>query len=86
MPESRTCFYIPNDAYVEGKGFIPSLVTENEPGHAPLVGNGEFAEPWYWGQTYKEATAIAAAENAKLGLTPDDVTAILLSSMTRPLP
>lgn len=77
----RTCFFIPLDSYVEGKGFIPSVVTENEPGHAPLVGSGEFAEPWYWGHTYDEARTVADAENAKLGLTPDDVTIIILSSM-----
>lgn len=77
----RTCFYIPPDAYVDGKGFIPSVVTENQPGHAPLAGNGAFAQPYYWGATYDEAKAHAEAENAKLGLTPDDVSDIVLSSM-----
>jgi hypothetical protein len=84
MPEThkaRTCFYIPPDAYVEGKGFIPSVVTENEPGHAPLGGNGDFAQPYYWGDTYEKAKATADAENAKLGLTADDVNDIILSSM-----
>lgn len=80
-PQPRKCFYIPTDAFVEGKGFVPSLVTEGEPGHSPLVGNGDFAEPWYWGDTYEKAQAIAAAENAKLGLTPDDVLTIILGSM-----
>jgi hypothetical protein len=78
----RTCFYIPTDAYVDGKGFIPSVVTEGEPGHAPLAGNGDLAQPWYWGMTYDEAKAHAEAENAKLGLTPDDISDIVLSSMT----
>lgn len=80
MPK-RNCFYIPPDANADGRGFIPSIVTENEPGHAPLVGNGELATPWFWGATYEDATAVAAAENAKLGLSPDDVAAIVLSSM-----
>jgi hypothetical protein len=79
--EPRKCFFIPSDAYVEGKGFIPSIVTENEPGHAPLVGNGDFAQPYYWGDTYDEAKAIAEAENTKLGLTPSDVSSIVISSM-----
>jgi hypothetical protein len=77
----RTCFYIPPDAYVEGKGFVPSLVTEGEPGHAPLAGSDELAQPWYWGNTYEDAKAIALEENGKLGLTRDDVTEIILSSM-----
>jgi hypothetical protein len=77
----RTCFYIPLDAYVDGKGFIPSVVTEDEPGHAPLAGNGDFAQPYYWGATYEEATAVAQAANARNGLTPGDVDTIVLSSM-----
>lgn len=77
----RTCFYIPPDAFVEGKGFIPSIVTENEPGHAPLVGSGDLAQPWYWGLTYEEANAFAAGENERRGLTADDVTEIIASSM-----
>jgi hypothetical protein len=83
MPdEPRKCFYIPADAFVPGKGWIPSLVTENEPGHAPLAGDGSyFAEPWYWGMTFQEARTIAAAENAKLGLTEQDVNDIIISSM-----
>jgi hypothetical protein len=78
----RICFYVPPDAYVDGKGFVPSVVTEGEAGHAPLAGNGEFAQPYYWGTTYDEAKAHAEAENTKLGLTPDDVSAIILSSMS----
>lgn len=82
MPESpRKCFFIPTDAHVEGQGFVPSLVTEGEAGHAPLVGSGAFAEPWYWGATYEEACEHAAKENERLGLTPDEVSAIVLSSM-----
>lgn len=82
MSEPRKCFYIPADAYVDGKGYVPSVVTEGEPGHAPLVGSGSHAEPWYWGHTYEEANTIAAKENERLGLTPDDVLNIVLSSMT----
>jgi hypothetical protein len=77
----RRCFYIPPDAYVEGRGFVPSMVTENEPGHAPLGGSGEYSQPWYWGADYVTATAIADTENRRLGLTPEDVAAIVISSM-----
>lgn len=81
MSEPRQCFYIPADAHVDGKGFVPSLVTEGEPGHAPLVGSGAFAQPYYWGDTYDKAKATAETENTKLGLTPDDVAEIIISSM-----
>lgn len=81
MSDPRKCFYISHDAHVQGKGFIPSIVTEGEPGHAPLVGSGDLAEPWFWGETYEEAKAIALEENGKLGLTRDDITEIIASSM-----
>jgi hypothetical protein len=81
MSETRICYYIPPDSYVEDKGFIPALVTENEPGYAPLTGRGEFAEPWYWGHTYEQAQGIAAEQNERLGLTPGDVNDIIISSM-----
>lgn len=81
MDKPRRCFYIPPDAYVEGRGFVPSMVTENEPGHNPLGGNGDYSQPWFWGTTYEQATAIAASQNEQLGLTPEDVTAIIASSM-----
>jgi hypothetical protein len=77
---ARRCFYIPPDAYVEGHGFIPSMVTEGEPGHVPLAGNGQFAQPWYWGHTIEKAREIAAKENERLGLSPDDVATIIASS------
>jgi hypothetical protein len=81
MTRKRACFYIPSGAFVEGHGYVPSLVTENEPGHVPLMGNGPGSAPWYWGMTYEKACEIAEAENAKLGLDPRDVMAIVASSM-----
>lgn len=76
----RTCFYIPVGQFDE-KGYIPSVVTEGEAGHSPLMGNGPFAEPWYWGKTYQEALSIAARANADKGLTEADVAEIMSSSM-----
>ncbi len=82
MPTSpRKCFFIPVDGYVDGKGFVPSVVTENEPGHAPLIGSDNLSQPYYWGDTYDKAKAIAESENTRLGLTPGDVNNIILSSM-----
>jgi hypothetical protein len=76
----RTCFYIPPDQYDEN-GWIPSVVTEGEPGHAPLKGNGPCASPWYWGKTLEAAQATAERENARLGLSRDEALAIVLSSL-----
>ena len=76
----RTCFYIPPDQHDEN-GWIPSVVTEGEPGHAPLTGNGPCASPWYWGKTLAEAQGTAAVENARLGLTRDEVASIIASSL-----
>ncbi len=78
--EPRTAFFIPIDQCDEN-GYIPSLVTENEAGHAPMTGNGEHASPWYWGKTYEQARAVAAQENERKGLTPADVAQIVSSSM-----
>jgi hypothetical protein len=76
----RRCFYIDVTSQTP-HGFIPSMVTENVPGHSLMSGNGDFAQPWYWGNTYEEARAVAATENARLGLDEDAVRQILLSSM-----
>lgn len=74
---NRKCFTILEGQFVEGRGYIPSLVTENEPGHSPLAGRGTLSEPWYWGHTMERAKEIAASENAQLGLMPEDVQEIL---------
>jgi hypothetical protein len=76
----RTCFAVFPDQRDE-HGFIPSVITENEPGHAPLTGNGTAAQPWYWGATYDEAKETCRKENEQAGLSTDDVIEITLSSM-----
>lgn len=77
----RQCFYIPPDQHDEN-GYIPSLVTEGQPGHVPLKGNGPFARPWYWGHTLAEAQATANRENrGTFGLSPDEALEIVLSSV-----
>lgn len=79
--QKRSAFYVDETMKTE-HGYVPSLVTEGEPGHAPLVGNGDHASPWYWGQDIETARRVAAEANAQLGLTPQDVLEIVLSSMT----
>lgn len=78
----RWCYYIPEGQRDE-HGYIPSIVTEGEPGHTPLTGNGPCAQPWHWGHTLAEAQATAEAENAKRGLSQLAVLGIVLSSMGR---
>lgn len=63
------------------KGYIPSLVEEDEPGHWPMIGRGELAEPWYWGHDIARAKQICVEANAKLGLTPAEANEIVISSM-----
>lgn len=77
----RRCFYVPRGAFEEGKGYVPSMVVENEPGHTPMRGDGPGSSPWYWGMTYEEACKAAEEANAKLGITPEDAIDIVSSSM-----
>ena len=77
----RQCFYIPVEQFDEN-GYIPSLVTEGEPGHAPLTGSGACSAPWYWGKTYEAAKAHAEKVNAEqFGLTAAEAAEIVASSM-----
>jgi hypothetical protein len=77
----RQCFYIPAGQFDE-LGWIPSVVTEGQPGHQPLAGNGPQAQPWHWGRTYPEAVHICNLENVQaFGLTPADAAAIIASSI-----
>ena len=82
----RTCYFIPVDSYVEGEGFRVSVVTENQPGHRPTgtwpyTGAPGETRPYFWGHDYKEAQTIAQQQNEKMGISPDDATRIVLSSM-----
>jgi hypothetical protein len=81
MSVARQCYFIPVEQRDE-IGFIPSLVTEGEAGHAPLSGRGRHAAAWHWGRTYDQARAFAAQENTRLGLSEADVADIVCSSMS----
>ncbi len=77
----RTCYYIPPNQ-CDDEGFIPSLVTENEPAHVPFMGNGACASPWHWGHTYEQARDHAAKMNWEdFGLNQDEVAAIMISAI-----
>ena len=77
----RQCYYIPAGQRDE-HGFIPSLVTEHKAGHAPLIGRGEGASPWYWGDTIEEAEDVCERMNAEhFGIDAETAWAIVESSM-----
>jgi hypothetical protein len=78
----RQCFFIDTGSFVEGRGYIPSLVTEDEPGHQPMSGRTGQEEPWYWGPDLKMAQATADHVNMeRWGLTKSEATKIVASSM-----
>ena len=77
--DKRQAFYVDATMRTE-HGFIPSVVTEDEPGHTPMRGNGPLASPWYWGDDLATARRIAAKANADLGLSDSDVRDIIASS------
>ena len=76
----RQCLYVDETMQHEG-GYVPSMVTEGEPGHAPLEGNHPLASPWFFGQDIETAKRLVEETNAKLGITPDQAREIVLSSM-----
>lgn len=79
--QKRRCLYIPVGQFHPERGYIPSLVTEGEPGHAPMLGQGEFSQPWYWGTDYDKAVEMAKGANERLGLSAEDVSEIIASSI-----
>ncbi|MEU1761257.1 hypothetical protein [Micromonospora sp. NPDC005652] len=66
-------------------GYVPSVVIEGEAGHIPLSGQGEGAQPWYWGHDLDKARKIAMDHNARRGLSEDDVREIVASSFAAQL-
>lgn len=76
----KFCYYIPQ-GQSDVNGFIPSLVNEDEPGHAPMIGRGEGSAPWYWGKTYEEAVKTCEEYNKKIGISPIEAQRIIDSSI-----
>jgi hypothetical protein len=75
------CYVILETEFDPGKGYVPSLVVQDDPGHYPMRGSGPFASPWYWGLTLDAARAACAAANAERGITPEMAQDIVDSSM-----
>jgi len=79
--ERRECYYIDPSQVPTKQGYIPSLVTENMPGHVLLSGQGEGSEPWYWGPTLELAEATCKMMNERRGISEEDAFKIVASSM-----
>lgn len=84
LDEGRSfCYFVGVDCYVEGKGWRPSIVFENEPGHYPN-GGGD-VEPWYWGRyrsDYQLAQDTCREKNKHMGVDEDEALHIVASSMS----
>lgn len=86
MADKRKCMFIDASQRfnpdVDTQGYVPSLVTEGEPGHSPMMGQGEAASPWFWGRTYDEACKTADDYNRRtFGIEPIEAWKIVASSM-----
>lgn len=75
----RWCYHIIVDQFDEN-GYIPSIVTEGQPGHQPMTG-GEGGTPYYWGKTYPEARKACRQANERLGYSESDTSHIVTSSI-----
>jgi len=81
MTDARVCFAI-LETQQDDHGYIPSLVTENEAGHAPMTGRGDDAVPWYWGKTRERAQQVCDRVNLdRYGISPKTACRIIASSM-----
>lgn len=80
----RQCYVILPTEFDPGYGYVPCLVTENEPGYQSMRGDASrFQRPWYWGTTWEQAEAVCAKVNLDdFDITPGDAAAIALSSIT----
>jgi hypothetical protein len=67
----RVCYAILETEY--DNGYIPCIVTENEPGFNKT--------DWNWGTDLELARKIANEKNKKMGITEKDMWDILTSSM-----
>jgi len=78
----RRCYWVPYDAFVPERGYVPSVVVEDEAGHSPLVGTGECSESWFWGMTHEQAKKVCDDANRRtFGLDPEEANEIVSSSL-----
>lgn len=80
--DKQHCYAVFHNQFDEN-GYVPSLITRDEAGHSPMLGNGECSSPWYWGKTFEQAEAVCRRVNECMGLSEQDVAEIIASSMKR---
>lgn len=85
LESGKFCYTISQMSKDEN-GYIPVLVVEGDEGFYPMLGNGEFASPWYWGATFDGAMKIAEKVNARMGITPERAAEIIESSFQAQFP
>ena len=90
MTDERRCYVVthganPRASVKKWGGFMPSLVIEGDEGHYPMTGGDhEWAVPWIWGKSKKQAQKIANKYNREvLNLSAEDVDIIIFSSFQR---
>lgn len=85
-PKARVVAFIPLDGYVKGHGYRVSLVVEGERFHRPTGtwpyhGDVGQSMPWFWGDDYEAAQAIAESYNRDQGIDPKEAALIVARSM-----
>lgn len=73
--EPRRAYFINELVRAEDGGFIPCIAEEGTSGY--------WKTDWNWGSDRAVAEQIADEKNAAMGLTPEDVWDVVLSSMRR---
>lgn len=69
----RICYYVSPDITNEKGNFVPAIIKENERGY--------HLTDYDWGNDFSIAEKCMEKMNKRLGLTEDDVTNIIFSSM-----
>lgn len=83
-------FVMPDgSSYIEGRGYRVAIVIAGEDGFRwtgrwPNDGTGVM--PYFWGPTLAAAQRRAAKQNARIGITEEEATLIVLRSMGRSTP
>ncbi len=62
-------------------GYVPSMVVEDDPNHYPMLGKGDHAAPWVWGEELEQALRICTNKNNDMGISHAEADRIIGSSM-----
>lgn len=79
LKRARGVLYVDETMPIDG-GFVPSMVTECQPGHTPLTGAAAGGRPWVWGPTIDLARKTAEDTNNNRGIDPDTAREVVISS------